>query len=312
MTAEASARVPIAWIRERDVDLLLASELHGQPAFATWLFSAVGVADVAFEDAQVSVSQENGESDLVVRGRQPDSRRAMLLIENKVAASFQPEQDLRYAVRAERMRATGDYALVQTVLLAPSSYLETAEVAFDAELSYEALVQWLDVHGDARSAFFVRVVLAGIEAQRRGYVPVPDEAVSRFWSEYHRLVASEFAALRMPPPGSRPAGSSFIYFREALNRPIIGRRADIVHKFAHGWVDLQFAQTDPQDLECLRSRLPPNCEIARANKSASVRRTVPKLDPQRPVSDQLAEARAALSVALELHAWALGLGPTQP
>jgi hypothetical protein len=116
----------------------------------------------------------------------------------------------------------------------------------------------------------------------------------------------------MNRPGSRPAGSTFIYFREALGRTVAGRRADIVHKFSHGWVDLQFAQTSPQELEWLRPRLPPASEIARASKSASIRRVVPKLDPQRPFADQKEAAVAALAAALELQAWALGLGVDAP
>jgi hypothetical protein len=302
------SREAIAWIRERDVDLLLASELHGHPAFGAWVFASVGVPDITWRDAHVSVSQENGESDLIITGTFADGSIVILLVENKVAASFQPDQDARYAVRAERMRATGHYRLVQTVLLAPDTYLESSGATFDAELSYEAISSWLEQNGDLRSRFFVRTLNAGIEAQRRGYVAVPDEANSRFWDDYYRLAAAEFAALRMAPPGVKPVGSTFIYFREALSRPITGRRADIVHKFTHGWVDLQFARTGAQDLEWLRPHMPPNCEIARANKSASIRKAVPKLDPQRPLSEQEAAARAGLAAAAELHAWALGLG----
>jgi hypothetical protein len=108
------------------------------------MFEMAGVADAKFEDAWVSVSQENGESDLFVVGALGDETKAVLLIENKVAAAFQPDQDIRYAARADRLRAGGGYPIVCTVLLAPEAYIASADVGFEIALSYEALAEWLD------------------------------------------------------------------------------------------------------------------------------------------------------------------------
>ncbi len=300
-------RESIAWIRERDVDLLLTSELHDGGRFGAWLFEALGRPGTVFRGAWVSVSDETGESDLRVDGVRADGASIVLLIENKIAASFQPEQDARYAIRARRLAESGGVAEVRTVLMAPGAYLEGASAAFDARLAYEVIADWLEAHGESRAKFFARTLRAGVEAQRRGYVAVRDETVSRFWEDYYRVAAADFPALRMAPPGGKPAGSSFIYFRGALPALVAGRRADIVHKFAHGWVDLQFRDTAPEDLEALRPRLPPDCVIARANNSASVRRHAPPLNPATSFAAQEAAARLGLAAAEDLRAWAASL-----
>ncbi len=81
------------------------------------LFAGLWDAEVdGFEGAWVSHDDEDGESDLVVAFKS-DTTTLILLIENKVAAEFQPEQQRRYRARAERWQQTEPYPEVKTDLV---------------------------------------------------------------------------------------------------------------------------------------------------------------------------------------------------
>lgn len=81
---------------ERDIDILLAEEFTVSPAFAAWFLAHTRFSDANAQvlDVYVSRSDSTGESDLVVVFEEigGDSRFA-LLIEDKIDAPLQPEQE---------------------------------------------------------------------------------------------------------------------------------------------------------------------------------------------------------------------------
>ncbi|MEO8218141.1 MAG: hypothetical protein ABI718_13765 [Acidobacteriota bacterium] len=96
----------ISGICERDIDLLLLEEFRSNPEFATWFTSeALDIKPGLCSGALKSVTDTWGESDLEVEFRDSSGRTTRLLIENKIAANFQPRQALRYAERATSYRA---------------------------------------------------------------------------------------------------------------------------------------------------------------------------------------------------------------
>jgi hypothetical protein len=101
--------------------------------------------------------------------------------------------------------------------------------------------------------------------------------------------------LRFQQPGPKPGRSTWFYFREAEG---FGRGAPavVVYKAERGQADLQFAGTSASDLAArVQTWLHPDMRVVPANKSASIRVTVPELDFNGSAETQ----QAAISAALE-------------
>jgi hypothetical protein len=88
------ARSPFSWLRERDIDLLLCAELHACGGPKNLLASRLGYPDSEFSGAWVSHAEHDGESDLIAAFETKDGL-VLALVENKIAAPFQPEQGQR-------------------------------------------------------------------------------------------------------------------------------------------------------------------------------------------------------------------------
>ena len=296
-------RSPIGWLRERDIDLLLCSELHVEGALRRRFANVWGNVKIDYEGAWVSHNDFDGESDLVIAFSHAGLP-LILLVENKIAASFQPDQNLRYKARAKRWQETIANARVQTVLVAPNDYFSrSGSEMFDLQISYEELMRALTNSSDPRSEFLSNTLQDGISAYRQGYVAIPNEAVSDVWTTIWRMAAEEAPLLNMERPASKPGGSTFIYFRGAEGFPSTDwRRAVIVLKAAHGFVDLQFGNTSPVVLErATGNLLDPDMSVVKAAKSASIRISVPKIDFGQSEEDQIEAIKVCLLQAERLR-----------
>jgi hypothetical protein len=91
-------------ITERDIDVLLMEEFESESGFLEWfvgLTARWSLDELNLRDVWHSLSNEHGESDLLVLAGRTDGERLALLIENKVDAPPQPEQAARYRRRGE-------------------------------------------------------------------------------------------------------------------------------------------------------------------------------------------------------------------
>jgi hypothetical protein len=86
--SEFLLRTPFAWLRERDIDLLVCSELYAKGELTRLLASRIAPKGAQFVGAYVSHAEADGESDMVVVFTTGDAH-IIALIENKIAASFQ-------------------------------------------------------------------------------------------------------------------------------------------------------------------------------------------------------------------------------
>ena len=84
----------LASVAERDVDLLLMEEFHVSDAFVEWFCDQLGLNGVKPAGAWHSLSDTDGESDLLLRIL-AGNKRIGVLTENKIAAPEQDEQDRR-------------------------------------------------------------------------------------------------------------------------------------------------------------------------------------------------------------------------
>lgn len=296
-------RPPIGWLRERDIDLLICSELHVDGPLRRYLANMLNVTDGEFEGAWVSHNDLDGESDLVI-GFSQGEELMIALIENKVAADFQPDQVSRYRARATRWQANTPASRVVSVLIAPLDYLSRdGSDGFDLQITYEHLADCLRESADQRSTFLAEALLAGVEAYRRGYTATPNQAVTDVWTAIWHVAMTEVPELNMERPAPKPSGSSFIYFRRPTGFSLVDmRRVDLVLKAAHGNVDLQFKRTGPEELEkSLGHLLERDMTIARAAGSASIRISVPRLDFGSPADAQHEDIRESLVQAERLR-----------
>ncbi len=291
-----SDRSPMSWLRERDIDLLMCSELHSPGALQSAFGRLCAAAGAEFRGAWVSHSDTDGESDLIVSfqvGRQT----TVLLVENKITATFQPNQALRYTDRALRWQEQYN-VLTKTVLICPEAYLArgTAEL-FDVRYSYEKIVETLDGVQDPRSKFLARCLNDGIVAYRRGYQMVPDAEVTSVWAVIWNIAQRETPDLRMTRPAEKPGRSTWVYFYDPLGFDAAVRgKCVIAYKAERGQVDLQFSSMRPETLASLVHDLPlpADTEIVKAEKSASLRSFVPKVEFTKPAGPQ----EGAISVGL--------------
>ncbi len=267
---------------ERDIDLLLLEEFVATPQFRSWFLSRVGIdAAIDLADARRSVKTENGESDLEIVLHGPKGA-IKIVIENKVDATFQPNQPQRYMERAIEYKNSGKYQDVVTVIMAPAIYFGEPEESyeFDAKVTYEDVVHWFSCpeRKTARTAYKLTLLHAAIDRGRSGWQLIPHANVGRFWRSYWQLSERIARQLSMPVPKSEiPAGSHFIGFRP----PALPGNVKLKHKVAYGHVDLEFSNMGSRLVELERlygAVLPQGARIEKAAKSAVVRIRVDPVD----------------------------------
>ncbi|SFR52669.1 PD-(D/E)XK nuclease family protein [Thiomicrospira sp. ALE5] len=265
-----------SYLTERDIDLLLLEEFNVSQSLSQWLYCRVfgtrkEVPRCMGTWHSVTDSQF-GESDLVVLYENCEA----ILIENKIDAPAQPEQAARYRLRGKAGAEMGNWLAFKICIIAPMRYLDHNSEAqlYDIGISYEEIKERLDLEGTARSSYRAKVFEEAIQQNRRGYSPIANDRVTRFWYQYWELASDEFPALEMKRPGIKPAKSDWPEFRPSL----LGKNLTIVHKMAQGYVDLQVSGAS-EHIEEIRSQInTSDYEVVAAGKSAAIRFNTPKVD----------------------------------
>lgn len=299
--------IGVAGIKERDIDLLLLEEFVASNDFLRWFFGQVGIAltgPVRLLSSARGVTQSQGESDLEILVANGERQTDLLLIENKIAAAFQPDQLERYRQRGENYVTQGKCSRFRVILCAPRVYLERGAEEFDAAVAYEDLLGWFEGRetDEPRCQFKRKMLASSIEKATHGYQQVEDAPVTSFWDQYWRLVKEIAPELNMNRPGGRPSTSRFFYF---LPR-VLPRGAKIVHKALQGRVDLQFrGMSDRLDelermfADCLE----PGMSIHNAKKAGVIRILADGIDVGRSFDEQYDAIRDAILSAKQLLVW---------
>ncbi len=318
------ADLTFAYVAERDVDSLVVEELECSAAFRRWFLDSVvepmgrpkwtSIDEPAARHSVTAPSKAQGETD-VEFGFTSDGRRTLILIENKIDAPFQPRQAERYRERAVQLCESGECTECLTVLLAPDEYLTSTSGCeeFDVTVSYEQMRGHFLKRGQGndelarRCRYRVGVLDQAINRYRRGYTAIPDETMTKFWSAYYQQARQTAPELGMARPGAKPAGSTFICFVGIEQQPGLPRCL-IVHKFTHGYVDLELAGLAGH-LEELESSLRPvlaeEMHLRRAGRSLAVTIDVPVLSVEIAFEEQAAAAGAGIRAAMKLRSWLL-------
>ena len=301
--------ISLTSVAERDIDLLLLEEFAANADFALWFAQECGMASLKRRpvlSVSRSVTRSSGESDLEVALLGEDGSVQYLLIENKIAARFQPRQADRYRERGDSYVRTGECSGFTTVLIAPASYLgfDREQFGFDYCVTYETVLIWFAerAKSDARMAAKQAVLSRAIQKSKLGYIPIEDHPVTEFWHSYWELTQEIAPELQMPNPEQKPSGAGFIYFHPVE----LPKQVTLVHKLPYGNVDLQFSGMGNQLavlLQRVRDYLEPDMTVRPANKSGAVRLKVPVLDTTEAFGPQRDDLLEGIEAALRLLRW---------
>jgi hypothetical protein len=190
-------------IEERELDLLLLTELHGSPDFRQFVVQkATGRAEQAFQGAWRSVFDSLGETDVLLLSDVEGIGRVAFMIEDKIDAVFQDRQAERYRARGAAGVAEGAWDTFRTCLCAPALFIEPYRALgeWDCFLTLEDIIAWLDSRllNDARGAFFSAALTRATGKFTKGGF-VADERASAFWQAYQAFCLRTYPDVELAP-----------------------------------------------------------------------------------------------------------------
>ena len=317
-----------SYISERDIDLVLIEELNCSSNFRKWFLNIIkktkGIKHFSSNkniDIFHSTGRKDsvtGETDIEINITDNSGVKLILLLENKIDASFQKNQPQRYKSEVKRILKDGDADFCYSILLAPKEYFianSEAEI-FDILISYEEIIKYfksrfknLSTSNEELSNRYehkLEIFNQAIEKQRRGYSPEIDPNVTAFWSAYYEYSKEKAPSLKMSQPGPKPSQSDFISFNNAIERIHPLPQCKIKHKLPHGLVDLEIDgwgkhvnELSPQ----LISHLDIDMRIRKASKSLSISIDVHPIAASAPFEDQIDLVAVGLNAAIRFQEW---------
>jgi hypothetical protein len=292
-------------VQERDIDLLLLEELQSNASFVEWFVQQVGLQNPTFDNAWYSVSSADGESDLLLRvhvGRE----RVGVLIEDKIAASEQPDQDGRYHSRGLKGIKDGWFDRYLTCICAPQEYLAglSPDSKYDYRIKYEAMADWFSQQQDPRSKWRSGVIREAITQGRKGYVKQVNPAVSAFHMAYYERLQGTQPILQMARPTPKGSGGTWIILWVAGWPKTI----HLNHKLSRGSVELSFERNTRDQLVALGVSWPNNVVPITTGKYGSLASAVPVIDVKKPFETQLVAVEKAFAAMQALVPFAQMIG----
>jgi len=277
--------VKIESVLERDTDLLILEEWSVNSEFAHWLLEQFSVTQKfsSFDGWHSVTDPQYGESDLLLVAKNATTKIAVLL-ENKIDAIAQEKQSKRYFLRAEKLKQELDLTNTVVGIIAPEHYLQNNQDAqnYPIQISYESVAKWFSAQAGVRDLYRAAVLKSAIEKERRGYRPIKDEQVSRFWHDYWKYLQRAVPEAKMKEPDIVPSGSDWpeLYFSW------FPAKWKLIHKLSRGVLDLE-TKLSPAEAEILqKSFFEGEFSIVQTGKSFSIRLNVVPLDRHIPLASQ--------------------------
>jgi hypothetical protein len=216
-------------VYERDIDLLLIEEFVSDLTFTHHFLAGTKIPvpkSIESLSAMRSVTDDSGETDIRVEYLS-DKGSICLLIENKIDAAFQPNQQERYESRKRKIAGKA-----YTILVAPREYI-MGNCGFDFAINYQSLFKYFDGLG-RRGKHKKEMLAIAIDKLRRGYQAINDAKNLRFQLCYWE-VTKEFANyIIMEKPRVKPKGSTWVKFRHSTYPKL-----NIYHKLNHNRIDIE-------------------------------------------------------------------------
>ena len=291
----------LATVHERDIDLLLMEEFHVSPEFVTWFATLAGVAQAKFDGAWHSVTNADGETDLLVRVKTPAGR-VGILIENKISAAQQSFQAERYHLRAAHAQHAGKFDSYITCIAAPAGYLAglSADIPYNARITYESIADWYSAISDARHEWRAAIMRDAVRQGRRGYTMVVNDTVTRFHQDFWNYLVQHEPLFAMHKPTPKGSGSSWIRFKGLGFPP--GR--EFALKLDQEIIELGFYRCQVEELRALDVNWPARAVLRQKGQTAAVHLSTPPLNKTRPLTEQQDALAATMAAAHILRPFA--------
>ncbi len=278
---------------ERDIDLLIMEEFLSDREFAKIFLSSVGINEPynIAEAIHSKTDADLGESDIVFI-LDINGKRHALHIEDKIDAIAMPKQHDRYALRAQKDIAAGEYDAYSVLLVAPSKYLTANKEAqkYKHQVKYEQLREYFLSKTDTRSKYKMALIDRAIFEQKSGYQYEANPGVVRFCTAMAAYQKENYPGLSV---------GTIAWWPEY---PTLIKDTKVVFKANKGFCDLQFGHTQAQDLYLnVKDFLSERMHVVQAGKSASVRIVVTPIWFEDNFEDKIPEADEALAALFELH-----------
>lgn len=290
--------IPIESIQERDIDLILLEELSTENSFCKQFVSELNLPDFSSSNgAWRSITDFGlGETDLLFSYNSFD-KRIFVLIENKLDASFQYEQFIRYEKRTYEYLKKEYCDDAYCVLVAPNFYCENQN-DFDKFISYEIIAELFEKQNTKRGIFKSQLLKIATEKLRRGYQPVNSEPVQKFWHLYWDYKNINFPDLTMKKPTIVPHNSDWPMLYDDNLKGII-----FYHKLAQGNTDATFVGLTEDIALKIKEILPEDFQFIKHSKSFSVRIISEKIDRTKEFNEQLNQVEIGLKNIEKLRFW---------
>ena len=288
-------------VGERDIDLLLMEEFHVDADFVSWFCSLLGISNVQFAGAWHSVSDTDGETDLLLRVTL-DGRRVGILIENKIAAPEQNEQAERYHLRGIRSREAGKFDEYVTVICAPQRYLDglAADSAYQHRVPYEAMADWYAKLKGRRAEWRHHVIWEAIDQGRRGYTMSVNAVNTAFHRNYWEHLRQNHPRIHMTEPEHKGPFSYWVLMK-GHDFP---KGVRFHHKLDQQVMELGFDGRRVEEIMERGPEFPNGVKIVQKGKTASLQMNVPPIDMTAGVASQLEAIEDALKAAYLLMPYA--------
>lgn len=294
-------------VQERDIDLLLMEEFHVSRDFVSWFSNAVGVDKVEFDGAWHSVTDADGETDLLVRVIS-GGKRIGILIENKISAPEQDQQGERYHLRAARAQNAGRFNGFVVCMCAPQAYLAglSDTSLYEFRISYEEIARWFARSEDGRSRWRRGIMEKAVAKGKRDLPMVVNETVSRFHQEFFDYILVRHPELVMRRPTPKGNKSNWILFK-GVEFP---KGVSFHIKMDQRSVELGFIGRLVSELRAAAVNLPADIRVAQKGGTASLCIAVPLLDRSKPLDQQQDQLLAVMAAVERLRPFAMLLTDT--
>lgn len=291
----------LATVAERDIDLLLMEEFHVSDNFVVWFCAVIGLDGVSPSGAWHSVSDTDGETDLLLRVIK-DERRIGILIENKIGAPEQNLQAERYHLRGIRSREAGKIDDYITVICAPDRYLASLspDSPYQHRFPYERIADWFNQQDGRRSSWRAQVMIEAIEQGRRGYTMIVNAEKTAFHLSYWEYLSQNHPRIQMTRPDKRGSKSNWIIMK-GINFP---KGVQLHHKFDQRMIELGFNGRTVEDVFAIKADWPEDIIVVQKGKTASLVIRVPPIDMNLTAKSQAAALEEALQAAYRLLPYA--------
>ena len=256
-------------VSEHDMDLLIMEEFVCDEGFRQIFLQKLNIKDCAVDKAYHSLADYNGESDITFIVDVNGSK-VGILIEDKIDAVTMPKQSERYYLRGEDGILRGEYEKFYVFLVCPKEYWQEHQGDKNAQyeyiVCYEELRDYLLEKPDIRSQYKVSVIEQALNAKKKGYQLIENDAVTNFWRNMQEFCENNFPSLYMNyDGGAKGSSSSWIYFKTPVEK------VWIVYKSDSGRVMLEYYGTDTLELkEKLEIHMDEDMEFCKVGKSFGV------------------------------------------